>query len=255
MNPLTRRFLKSLGPTELIDAIFASLPDALFFVKDRQGRFIKANGNFLEHFSVKSEDDLIGKDDFAFSEHRTAEAFRRDDEAVYQGFKQINKAEIIGGKSGGLKWFRTTKLPLHDAEGQCVGLIGITRDLGRANSSLTPYLVLEPVIRHILAHYAEPLRTQDLARIAKLTLVQFTRQFKREFKMPPMHYVVMVRLNAACQLLVSSLKPISEIAFETGFYDHSFFTKQFIRYKGMSPTTYRKAFSEGHAHAVMPYHV
>ena len=36
--------------------------------------------------------------------------------------------------------------------------------------------------------------------------------------------------------------PISDIAVETGFYDQSHFTNQFVRHKGMPPSHYRQKF-------------
>src|SRR5690606_970547 len=44
--------------------------------------------------------------------------------------------------------------------------------------------------------------------------------------------------------LAATPKPIAEIAREAGFYDHSFFTKQFVKYKGMTPKEFRARFQE-----------
>jgi transcriptional regulator GlxA family with amidase domain len=39
--------------------------------------------------------------------------------------------------------------------------------------------------------------------------------------------------------LSGSRKSISTIAMNTGFYDHSYFTKQFVKHKKTTPTEYR----------------
>jgi PAS domain S-box-containing protein len=239
-HPLNQRFLESLGKGDFFHRFLEALPDIYVFMKDRNGRFVMANERFLVKLGYNCEEDILGLDDFAVFKRNLAEGFRRDDEAVFQGKSQSNKVEIIPGKDGKIDWYHTTKLPLTDEAGQCIGLVGITRDLRLASDSLQPYLSLEPVIRHLLNHYADPIQTADMAKIAGLTPVQFTRRFKREFQMPPMRYLILVRINAACRLLSSTLTPISDISLETGFYDHSFFTKQFIRYKGVTPRNYRK---------------
>jgi len=49
-----------------------------------------------------------------------------------------------------------------------------------------------------------------------------------------------VRITAARTLLETSDRTIADIACETGFYDHSHFTRTFKRIVGISPGLYRK---------------
>jgi len=72
---------------------------------------------------------------------------------------------------------------------------------------------------------------------------QFNRQFKKKFHTTPRSYLTSVRMNAACHLLVSSDLPISDIALQTGFYDQSHFSNQFLRHRDMSPSQYRRKYS------------
>ncbi|MCP5114289.1 MAG: helix-turn-helix transcriptional regulator, partial [bacterium] len=53
-------------------------------------------------------------------------------------------------------------------------------------------------------------------------------------------HVNQVRLDAAARLLTEGNQSIASIAHATGFYDHSYFTKQFRAAKDMSPSAYRK---------------
>jgi len=57
-----------------------------------------------------------------------------------------------------------------------------------------------------------------------------------------METIIEYRLNYATQQLVQSDKPISEIAFESGFGDVSHFYKMFKVKMGLSPLNYRKQF-------------
>jgi AraC-like DNA-binding protein/ligand-binding sensor protein len=55
------------------------------------------------------------------------------------------------------------------------------------------------------------------------------------------HLVNMARVAAAVRLLENTDKSLSEIAFQTGYEDHSYFTKVFKRHTGMNPSDYRAA--------------
>ena len=50
---------------------------------------------------------------------------------------------------------------------------------------------------------------------------------------------VRVRVHAACRLLAGSDQAITGIALDTGFYDHSHFTRTFRRLMGLTPRAYR----------------
>ena len=79
----------------------------------------------------------------------------------------------------------------------------------------------------------------DLAEMSQLSVSQFERSFRKYFKTTPMKYINQIRVEAAARLLREGSDPISLIAQDTGFYDHSYFTKQFKAVKGMSPSAYR----------------
>jgi len=54
-------------------------------------------------------------------------------------------------------------------------------------------------------------------------------------------------MNAACHLLVSTDLPISDISLQTGFYDQSHFSNQFVRHRGLPPSQYRTKYMQGEA--------
>ncbi len=96
----------------------------------------------------------------------------------------------------------------------------------------------------MFTRYAEDLDIKHLARLARLSVSQLDRRFKRLFQMTPREFVLRVRLNAACRLLTSTEESLTEIALRTGFYDQSHFTKHFRRQIGMTPRRYRGKYSE-----------
>ena len=70
---------------------------------------------------------------------------------------------------------------------------------------------------------------------------QFERKFHKAYQVSPRGYLVRMRVAAASDLLRHSTLRPSEIAYETGFYDASDFSRQFRRAMKVSPTEFRRA--------------
>ncbi len=243
---LRHAFLDRLRENEITERIMEHFPDNVdVFVKDAQGRFMMANRSFWTKMGLEGGEQIIGKTDYDFFWSLQAEAYRHDDgEVLRTGTPQINKPEIIPTADGMVDWYQTTKIPLRGKDGGIEGLVGIIRDLRSADSALSAYRTLEPVVRHIMTNYAKPLRLEEMADVAGLSPGYLIRRFKQEFGVTPGRYLSMVRLNAACRLLLDTTSPISEVALKAGFYDHSFFTKQFLKYKGLTPKEFRIRFRD-----------
>lgn len=67
-----------------------------------------------------------------------------------------------------------------------------------------------------------------------------SRRFKREVGINFHQYVLLLRMNRAIPLLVSTRKSIKEITYDTGFSSPEVFSKAFKRLLGCSPRAYRQ---------------
>jgi transcriptional regulator GlxA family with amidase domain len=99
---------------------------------------------------------------------------------------------------------------------------------------------MNAVLEYVREHYADPIKVEELARLANLSPSQFERRFKKVFQITPTKHILNVRIRAACNLLSSTNDTIAAIALESGFYDHSHFAHNFMRVMGVSPSTYRE---------------
>jgi AraC-like DNA-binding protein len=75
-----------------------------------------------------------------------------------------------------------------------------------------------------------------------MTTNAFCKYFKKITRKTFMETIIEYRLNYAIQQLVQTDRPISDIAFESGFGDVSHFYKMFKLKMGLSPLNYRKRF-------------
>lgn len=100
---------------------------------------------------------------------------------------------------------------------------------------------IKPVLEYIEVHYAEELSLEVLARVAKMNSKYFCKVFYSATKTSPMNYVNQYRIERASFLLDSTDLSITQVAADCGFWDSSYFTKVFKKYKGTTPKNFRKS--------------
>lgn len=88
--------------------------------------------------------------------------------------------------------------------------------------------------------FYEPISIERLAEISGMSVRSFHRIFQQATGSPPLHYLTDIRITHVAELLVHSDDSITSIAFECGFQDSSYMTKQFKTHTGMTPSLYRK---------------
>ena len=102
----------------------------------------------------------------------------------------------------------------------------------------------KPSIHQVMeANFIYNLSLTDFAQLACRSLSTFKRDFKKEYGMAPSKWVTKRRLDYSRQLLLSSSRKISEIAFDTGFENPSHFTRIFKKHYHQSPTAYRERYT------------
>lgn len=132
--------LPEMVPRETVTAMAAELtmlralvnaaPDYIY-AKDRQGRFIFANPATARISGSPSPESLIGKTDYDFNPPEIAEPlFASEQLLMATGTPLIDyEDQIFNVATGGPRWHLSTKVPLRDAAGEIIGLVGVTRDI------------------------------------------------------------------------------------------------------------------------------
>ena len=132
-----------------------------------------------------------------------------------------------------------TPVALYNHAGAIIGLAGISVDLQTASESHPAYQRLAAVDAHIRAHFNLRVTLGELTRIAGISVAQLERYCKRVFHLTPRQMIQKVRLEHAHRLLHTDM-PITEVALQCGYTDHSAFTRQFKAATGFTPRQYRE---------------
>jgi transcriptional regulator GlxA family with amidase domain len=90
-------------------------------------------------------------------------------------------------------------------------------------------------------HLGRPTSRAALAKLAGLSPSRFHELFLAVLRCSPMAYVAERRMQRARQLLVTTARPVREIADIVGYGDPYHFSRAFKRSSGESPQAYRAA--------------
>jgi PAS domain S-box-containing protein len=112
----------------LLRAIVETAP-GLIYAKDRQGRMLVANGAVLALIG-KPWSAVEGRTDAEFLDHpeQGRVVMANDRRVMEQGISE-SVEEQVGGENGHARVWLSTKTPMRDANGEVVGLVGISVEI------------------------------------------------------------------------------------------------------------------------------
>lgn len=109
-------------------SLVRAIPD-LVWLKDLDGYYIRCNQMFERLYGAK-EAEIVGKTDFDFVDADRARFFRkRDRMALEADAPTPNEEWVTFADSGERRLLETIKTPLKDEAGNCIGILGIARDI------------------------------------------------------------------------------------------------------------------------------
>ncbi|MCC0176312.1 PAS domain S-box protein [Waterburya agarophytonicola K14] len=114
---------------QLLHLIFDTLPQRIFW-KDTNFNYLGCNKLFASDTGLSSPEEVVGKNDFELSWHKSAHLYRADDEVIMAGGSpKINYEESQIRDDGTILTIKTSKLPLKDKNGRTIGLFGCYEDI------------------------------------------------------------------------------------------------------------------------------
>lgn len=114
----------------LIQNIIDTVPIRIFW-KDKSGVYLGANELFVQDAQLESQDELIGKTDFDLTWGKTEAQLYRDDDFAVMGSKtpKLQFEETQTTDEGETITLSTSKVPLSDASGNIIGILGTYEDI------------------------------------------------------------------------------------------------------------------------------
>ncbi|MBL0888048.1 AraC family transcriptional regulator [Myceligenerans indicum] len=99
---------------------------------------------------------------------------------------------------------------------------------------------VERAVEHLRATTPKRTSVEALAALVGLGVSQFSALFREHVGVPPLRYQSDLRMARARELLDTTDQPVAAIARSCGYDDALYFTRQFTRTHGLSPTAFRQ---------------
>ncbi|MGD1862263.1 MAG: PAS domain S-box protein [Leptolyngbyaceae cyanobacterium] len=115
---------------QLLQRVVDSVPQAIFW-KDCQSIYLGCNQNFADYAGLRSPTAITGKTDhdLPWTVEEATSYQNIDREVIASGQPQLHAIEPQHIASGNVIWVETSKVPLTDAAGNVIGILGTYEDI------------------------------------------------------------------------------------------------------------------------------
>ena len=86
------------------------------------------------------------------------------------------------------------------------------------------------------ANFSEPMKVEDLAELAHMSVSSFHQHFKSVTSMSPLQYQKVLRLQEARRLMLSTMMDAGAACWHVGYQSASQFSREYSRIFGNAPT-------------------
>jgi AraC-like DNA-binding protein len=228
------------GDAQLLKRVFDSLSDCIFYIKDAQARYLLVNDVLIARSGLDQR-NTIGKtsDQLFFTKGQGANAQALA--VIRSRVPIINRLRLYWSPLGIQYWCLSSIFPIIDASGSATGLIGVSKDLPRADERQHGYHRLLDFSNYVERHLSQKVLITKAAEHASISVDTLERYTKEVFHLTPKQLVMKMRIDRACSLLENTAKSITAIATECGYSDHSAFSRQFKSATNVTPRKFREA--------------
>jgi transcriptional regulator GlxA family with amidase domain len=86
------------------------------------------------------------------------------------------------------------------------------------------------------ANFSQPMRVEELAKLANMSVSTFHQHFKSVTSMSPLQYQKVLRLQEARRLMLSPMMDAGSASRHAGYLSASQFSREYGRFFGSAPT-------------------
>lgn len=104
---------------------------------------------------------------------------------------------------------------------------------------------INDVYSFVMERFMFPIHLSEVAGIANMNRTAFCRYFKSKTGKTFVQFLQEIRIGHACKLLIHGNCNVSEVCYQSGFHNQSYFIKQFKKMTGQTPLQYQNSHHKG----------
>ena len=97
------------------------------------------------------------------------------------------------------------------------------------------------LVNYIYRNYASELTAKSVAQVFGISVTRLNQLLLYQVEQNFEDLLSCVRVNRACELLLTTRKTVLEIALEVGFHTSKTLTRSFLRHRQTTPSAFRAA--------------
>ena len=236
----SNQFPDDFEASEVVERLFDRIPDVVFFVKDRLGRYRGVNRTLVTRCGLTSKDELLGRTTREVFPAPLGDRFFEQDRAVLtSGIAITHNLELHLYPTRSEGWCLTHKEALRGVDRKIIGVAGISRDLQPTGESAEGFSELAAAVECARVRFGTDLRVEELADVAGLSVYQLNRRLRSIFGLTASQLITKTRIENASAMLRREERTIAAVAHACGYYDQSAFSRVFKKTVGLTPQQYR----------------
>ncbi|MGA4643096.1 PAS domain S-box protein [Limisphaera sp. 4302-co] len=163
--------------TQMLRMILDATPNRIFW-KDRNSVYLGCNRAFAEDCGLPDPEAIVGKTDFDLSWQTDAERYRADDQEVMStGRPKLNYEEPQTRPDGSIAWLRTSKVPIRNARGEVIGVLGTYEDITAVRQAQEALAHASSLFQTMLEHCPDMIYFKD----RESRFVHYSRAFVERY--------------------------------------------------------------------------
>jgi AraC-like DNA-binding protein len=191
---------------------------------------------------IQFRHDFLGREFFNAPEMRSIHRFLSSSSRGFR-LKGALRADLISAMK---------KTHEEEGPGRISGLLDLLQRMASAPNDLVPLsnfaalstsmpvdTRLERVFDYIFENFTHEVTFERAVQLACMTPSAFSRHFRKSTTLPFTEFLNRLRISNACRLLIKTEAPVTQVAFDCGYDNLSYFNRQFKRVAGQSPREFR----------------
>ncbi|HQN93322.1 MAG TPA: AraC family transcriptional regulator [Prolixibacteraceae bacterium] len=133
---------------------------------------------------------------------------------------------------------------LMDIIGKSTSNIGLASEEYLRKKFNTSNKRIEAIHDYFMNNYRNEVNLEELSQLINMAKGSLCRFFKENSGITLWEYLNHIKIEFACKMLMNNELSIAQVCFDSGFNNLNHFNKQFRKITGITPSSYRKKFSE-----------